>query len=207
MEKFKTIEQHITGELIEKKSKFIANIFSVKTVEEAEEIIKKLKKKYYDARHNCYAYITFDTKKDIIEKCSDDGEPSGTAGAPILAILKGKELCNILVVVTRYFGGILLGTGGLVRAYSDVVTKTLENANVIIKEKGRNLKVILTYQDAEKLKYYCRKNNIEIAKEEYSENVEFLIKITNVKLKNLEREIDNLTIKVIKKEKMEENYI
>ena len=112
---YKTIEKNISAELVEKKSKFIANIFYIESKEEAEEIIKNTNKKYHDARHNCYAYRVFNNE-EIIEKSSDDGEPSGTAGAPMLTIISKNNLINILVIVTRYFGGILLGTGGLVKA-------------------------------------------------------------------------------------------
>ena len=103
---FKTIKENAIGEITEKKSKFICHAYHVESVEEAEEVIKKLRKKYYDARHNCFAYRII---KDDISRMSDDGEPSGTAGTPMLNILLGRNLSNILVVVTRYFGGILLG--------------------------------------------------------------------------------------------------
>ena len=115
---FKTITQSCMAEIVEKKSRFIANIFYIQSVEEAEEYIKKIKKQYHDAKHNCFAYIVTDLEGNTVQKSSDDGEPSGTAGAPMLKILTAQNLCNILVIVTRYFGGILLGTGGLVRAYS-----------------------------------------------------------------------------------------
>lgn len=115
---FKTIKQNSTAEIVEKKSKFIANVFCIDTVEQAEEYIKKIKKQYHDAKHNCFAYIVKDLCGNTVQKSSDDGEPSGTAGAPMLKILVGQNLSNILVIVTRYFGGILLGTGGLVRTYS-----------------------------------------------------------------------------------------
>ena len=104
---FKTINKNVSAEIVEKKSKFIANVFYVETVEEAEEKVKEIKKKYFDARHNCFAYSVF-TKDGIVNRFSDDGEPSGTAGGPMLNILNGKELTNLVVVVTRYFGGILL---------------------------------------------------------------------------------------------------
>ena len=104
---FKSIEGNVSAEIVEKKSKFIANVFYVKNVKEAEEIIKKIRKKYYDSRHNCFAYRVY-SKDGVIQKFSDDGEPSGTAGSPMLNILESKNLSNILVVVTRYFGGILL---------------------------------------------------------------------------------------------------
>ena len=117
MEKFKTIINNAEAEIVERRSKFIANIYYVKSLEEVEEKLKAIKKKYFDSRHNCYAYRIED-EDTIIERASDDGEPSGTAGAPILNILNKMELMNVLVIVTRYFGGILLGTGGLVKAYS-----------------------------------------------------------------------------------------
>ena len=110
MEKFKTIEGKVTAEVEEKKSRFIANLFYVESVEEAENCLKQIKKKYYDARHNCYAYVV--KEENIIKKSSDDGEPSGTAGSPILNVLEKNNLCNVIVIVTRYFGGILLGTRG-----------------------------------------------------------------------------------------------
>ena len=113
---FKTIKDNAQGLYIEKKSKFIANTFHVTSIEEAEELINNIKKKYHAARHNCYAYRILNEAL-VIERQSDDGEPSGTAGAPMLNILSKKELVNVLVIVTRYFGGILLGTGGLVKAY------------------------------------------------------------------------------------------
>ena len=207
LEKLKTISQDVSGEITQKKSKFIANVFYIETAEEAEDKIKELKKKYHDARHNCYAYIVLNKENNVIEKCSDDGEPSGTAGAPILTILKGMELCNVLVVVTRYFGGILLGTGGLVRAYSDATTIALGKASFKIREKGKKVRILVSYQDAKPLKYYARKNGINILKEEYSENVEFFIEITNQEYEKLEKQIDNLLLKVIKLDKMEEKYI
>lgn len=107
---FYTIKNEISDELVEKKSKFIADLFIAKNQEEAEAKIKEIKKRYYDAKHHCFAYITFDKEGKKMERCSDDGEPSGTAGAPMLELLRGKSLCNVGVVVTRYFGGILLGT-------------------------------------------------------------------------------------------------
>lgn len=100
-----------TGEIVEKKSRFIANVKAVKSEEEAIAFINEVKKKYWDARHNCMAYVVND-----IQRFSDDGEPSGTAGKPILDVITGRELTNAVIVVTRYFGGVLLGTGGLVRA-------------------------------------------------------------------------------------------
>ena len=117
MEEFVTIKDNVQFELVEKKSRFIANLFYVESTQEAENVIKEIRKKYYDAKHNCIAYRIIENGR-IVEKASDDGEPSGTAGAPMLNILQKNNLANVLIIVTRYFGGILLGTGGLVRAYS-----------------------------------------------------------------------------------------
>lgn len=116
LETYKTVLEESESILIEKKSKFIANIFHVENEVEAKNIITKIRKKYYDAKHHVYAYRIYDG--NVIEKFSDDGEPAQTAGKPIIDLLKQKELYNVLIVVTRYFGGILLGTGGLTRAYT-----------------------------------------------------------------------------------------
>ena len=130
MENFITIKENVIAEITEKKSKFIANLIKVENKQDAEEKINKIKKTYHDARHNCVAYRIIEENK-IIEKSSDDGEPSRTAGGPMQNILQKNNLCNILVIVTRYFGGILLGTGGLVRAYSETTQKAIENAQKI----------------------------------------------------------------------------
>ena len=180
---FYTIKNNITSEVIEKKSKFIANVIYVENTEEVEKIIKEYKKKYFDARHNCIAYRILE-ESQIIEKSSDDGEPSGTAGAPMLNILQKNNLINVLVIVTRYFGGILLGTGGLVRAYSDSLIKAIEKSNIVQKCEGEELEVILDYNVFENFKYYCKKNNINIIKSNYSENIICRIEIEeNIKQK------------------------
>lgn len=114
---FKTINQNVTAEIVEKKSKFIANLVYVENSEQVEQELEKIRKKFHDAKHHCFAY-RIQEENTVIERASDDGEPSGTAGSPMLQLLCKKELVNILVVVTRYFGGTLLGTGGLVRAYT-----------------------------------------------------------------------------------------
>lgn len=166
---FKTIKENVSAEIVEKKSKFIANVFYVESKEEAEEIIKAQKKKYHDARHNCYAYRILE--ENVIERASDDGEPSGTAGAPMLNILAKQEIVNVLVIVTRYFGGILLGTGGLVKAYSEATKKALEAAEFTKIEEGFIYNVEIKYSDLEKFKYFIKNNEIKIKKEEYFENV------------------------------------
>lgn len=134
MDEFKTIlENNIQAEITEKKSRFIANLFYVENADEAEIRIKEIKKKYHDAKHNCFAYLIFENG-EIYKKFSDDGEPSGTAGAPMMEIIEKENLRNVLIVVTRYFGGILLGTGGLVRAYSDSLKEAISKATLVVKE-------------------------------------------------------------------------
>ena len=143
---FITIKGNVQTEIVERKSKFIANLFPAESVNEAEEIIKSIKKKYHDARHNCIAYRIIEDNL-MVEKSSDDGEPSGTAGAPMLNVLQKNKLANVLITVTRYFGGILLGTGGLVRAYSDCLLKAIEEM-----KKGK--KVIEEIGEETLKKYY-----------------------------------------------------
>ena len=167
---FITIKSDISSEIVEKKSKFIANLIKVENREEAEEKIKEIKKKYYDARHNCVAYRIVE-KDSLIEKASDDGEPSGTAGGPMLNILRNQNLANILVVVTRYFGGILLGTGGLVRAYSDATIKAINSADKVKKVMGIEFQISMEYSQLENFKYYCQKNKFNILNTQYSKDI------------------------------------
>ena len=193
MEEFVTIEENVDYTLTEKKSKFIANLIRVNSKEEAENEIKKLKKNYYDARHNCFAYRVIENNH-IVEKASDDGEPSGTAGAPMLNILQKNGLCNILVVVTRYFGGILLGTGGLVRAYSDATFEAINFAEKIEECIGLEAEVELDYNNLETFKYYCKKNDIYIKDYEYSEKIICKIQLEEC---NKERLIDDFNTKKV----------
>ena len=197
MEKFKTIlEKNTTAEIIEKKSRFIANLFYLETPQEAENKIKQIKKKYYDAKHNCFAYITLN-ENEIQKKCSDDGEPSGTAGAPMLEILEKQSIYNVVVIVTRYFGGILLGTGGLVRAYSDSLKEVIKKSTLVEQEPGYEAEIKLPYADFEKFKYYCNKNNINIIDSEYSDFIICKIEVNDAEKNRLEiefREQNNFKI-------------
>ena len=170
MDEFITIENDVTSEFTEKKSKFIGNLFYVESSEEAEEVIKKTKKKYFDAKHNCIAYRVVEDGQ-IVERFSDDGEPSGTAGAPMLNILQKNNLVNVLIVVTRYFGGILLGTGGLVRAYQNSLLLSIEKSNKVTKCLGEYLELTLDYSDFDSFKYYCKNNKINIIETSYQENI------------------------------------
>ena len=205
---FKTINTNVSAEIVEKKSKFIANVFYVETVEEAEEKVKEIKKKYFDARHNCFAYSVF-TKDGIVNRFSDDGEPSGTAGGPMLNILNGKELTNLVVIVTRYFGGILLGTGGLIRAYTGATQEALGKLEEVYKDLGLEVKLITTYPEFEKLKYYLKQNQIEITNIEYNEKVEVFVDITEEKYNNIlkAKEKYELNFELIGTDVLNEKYI
>ena len=174
----KTILANSSSELDVKKSKFIANIIKITDEQDAKEKLNQIRKEYSDARHNCYAYIVYDNEtKTKIEKSSDDREPSGTAGIPMLTLLQKNNLVNVLIVVTRYFGGILLGTGGLVRAYTDSSKQALEAAKIIELQYGEILEYCIEYDEFEYFKYICEKNNIEIVKTEYSNNIKAIIKL------------------------------
>ena len=201
-----TILNNFSSEIVEKKSRFIANVFHVETKEEAEEKIKEIKKKYYDARHNCTAYRLLDGNLTM-EKSSDDGEPSGTAGSPMLSILQKNNLVNVLVVVTRYFGGILLGTGGLVRAYSDAAKKAIELAEKYEICIGTKYEVKISYNETENLKYYCRKNNINILNIEYLQDAICILEIENDFKNRFLDDIEKRTLNVLKYKELGEKYI
>lgn len=205
MEKFKTIVENASSEIEEKKSRFIANIFYIESIEEAEEIIKSIRKQYYDARHHCYAYRVIEND-GVKEKQSDDGEPSGTAGAPMLNILIKNELYNVLVIVTRYFGGTLLGTGGLVRAYSEATLEGLKKSEIAIQELGEELEVTISYKDLEKFKYYCRKNKIRIMNIAYDTNIICRIEL-NCKEKQKLLDKDQKDIQILDNIVLTEKYI
>lgn len=201
---YKTIKDSASAEIVEKKSKFIANVFYIENKDEAENIIKQINKKYHDARHNCYAYRVIN-EEGIFEKASDDGEPSGTAGAPMLNILVKQNIVNVLVIVTRYFGGILLGTGGLVKAYTDSTKKVIEKANLTKLEKGFLYKLEIKYTDLENLKYFLKKNNIKIRKSEYLENVNLEVFVPENDIECLNNEKIN-EIHIIKIEKIKKTH-
>lgn len=169
-----------------KKSDFICTLIPVNSMEEVNEHLKSLRKKYYDATHNCYSYILTDKDNNSIVKASDDGEPSQTAGVVILDVLQKNELTNVLAVVTRYFGGIKLGAGGLVRAYTKSVTEALVNTEIIEIKKGYKITIEFDY---EQVKYIDNllKNNI-ILNKEFNDKIiyTFLIEETDLeKLNNL----------------------
>ena len=171
MEEFITILKNETAEIVEKKSKFIANLFHVESVEEAENRIKDIKKKYHDARHNCIAYRVAENGQ-IIEKSSDDGEPSGTAGVPMLTVLEKQELTNVVAVVTRYFGGIKLGAGGLIRAYAGSVAQATKEIGLVHVKEQAGLELTLTYPQYQVFANFLEQENLT------EQNTQFLEQVT-----------------------------
>lgn len=206
MEKFITVLKDEISDIVEKKSKFIANISYVENVEEAEGKIKEIKKKYHDAKHNCIAYRVIDDGR-IVEKASDDGEPSGTAGGPMLNILQKNNLCNIVVVVTRYFGGILLGTGGLVRAYSDATQNVIEKSVKVSKVEGIEIEIKLDYSNLEIFKYYCKNNDINITRIDYYEDIILKIEMENNRKNTFLNDIETKTLNIKEYQVIGDKYI
>lgn len=203
---FKTIKENVSAEIVEKKSKFIANVFYVESIKEAESIISEMNKKYYDARHNCFAFSIY-SENGVQNRFSDDGEPSGTAGSPMLNIITSKNLSNILVVVTRYFGGILLGTGGLVRAYTGAFQEALNNAIEIEKDLGHEIQMKIDYPDLEKVKYYLSQNNMNIVDTKYDEQITILFESTEEKYEQLDKNKENLNFKIRELKILRNKYI
>lgn len=206
MKQFITILKDETTDIVEKKSKFIASIGYVENVETAEAKIREIKKKYYDAKHNCIAYRVIENGR-VIEKASDDGEPSGTAGGPMLNILQKNNLCNLVVIVTRYFGGILLGTGGLVRAYSDATQKVIEKSIKVSKVEGLEIKIKLDYPNLEIFKYYCKNNEINITKIDYYEDIILKIEMGKNRKNTFLKDIETKTLNIKEFQVIEEKYI
>lgn len=166
----KTVYQGGQGEITEKKSRFIATVKEVVSEEEAAAFIAEMKKKYWDARHNCSAFVI--GRNQELTRCSDDGEPSQTAGRPMLDVLLREGIYNVAVVVTRYFGGTLLGTGGLVRAYQKSVQEGLSNCVLIEKKQGKLLVIQTDYNGLGKIQYILAQRKIAVIKTDYTEHVE-----------------------------------
>lgn len=179
------------GEIVEKKSRFIATVRPVQTEAEAMDFIGEMKKKYWDARHNCYAFVL--GAGGEITRCSDDGEPSGTAGRPILEVLTGRRLRNVLVIVTRYFGGTLLGTGGLVRAYSQSAQAGLAASRVITKQAGCLLTVDTDYNGIGKLQYLAAQSGLAVLDTVYTESVQMKVLVPTELCGSVQKEITEAT--------------
>ncbi len=202
----KTIKEEQIAELEEKKSKFIAQIYPVQKEEQVKDILQKIKQKYKGARHHCFAYRLL-KEEQLIEKSSDDGEPTGTAGQPILNYLKGWELLNVLVVVTRFFGGILLGTGGLTKAYGDSAKKAIEKTKIVYQDWGYIVEVEISYANFQNLEYEAKKRKWNIQNKTYSENIKAELEIPKKMWKDFTNLNSNKTIKLEKYDVLEEKFI
>ena len=192
------------GEIMEKKSRFIADVRKVDSEEEATAFIEEIKKKYWDARHHCSAFVI--GQKGQLTRCSDDGEPSGTAGRPMLEVLLGEGICDIAVVVTRYFGGVLLGTGGLVRAYSAAVKEGLKNCVTGYRRLGTEIEVQTDYTGLGKLQYLLASRQISPIGEEYGADVKLRLLIPAEEAEDLRAELTDALNGRIGWEKLEERY-
>lgn len=179
----KSIKFNIENEFIIKKSKFITKLYFVTSEIEIKNILDENKNDYKDATHICYAYIL-----NNVERFNDDSEPSGTAGIPILNVLKNNNLNNVLCIVIRYFGGIKLGAGGLIRAYCSSVSEALNKTEIINVVNGKKIELTFSYDDIKKVNHII--NGINIVDKQFDENVKYII---IVKEKNVNSLINQLT--------------
>ena len=179
------------GEIEEKKSRFIAAVEPVKNEEEAMRFLAAKRKEYWDARHNCHAFVIGENSE--LQRCSDDGEPSGTAGRPMLEVLLGEELHDTAVVVTRYFGGTLLGTGGLVRAYQRAVKEALKSCRIAEKERGKELSIRTDYTDLGRLQHFLAEKGLPVTDTVYEEAVTTKVMVPETILSSLTAEITDAT--------------
>ncbi len=186
---YKTVKTAAEAEYTEKKSRFIATVSPVKDDDDARVFVAKIKKKYPDARHNVYAYLTLDG----MTRYSDDGEPKGTAGLPVLAVLQKQELCGAAVVVTRYFGGVLLGAAGLLRAYTKAAADGVAAAGVITVKPYDKIDVTVTFSDAERVRYELNKKGVTDFKVEYTDKVTFTLSVPEEQTASLTARLTELT--------------
>ena len=191
LEEYRTVYEGGQGEIVEKKSRFIATVRPVKTEEEALAFIEEMRKKYWDATHNCFAYVIGERRE--VMRCSDDGEPGGTAGKPMLDVLLGEELYNTGVVVTRYFGGTLLGTGGLVPSSSKVVQDGISAGRVIEKHHGILVEIGTDYSGVGKLQYLFAQKKVSILDSQYTENVKLQILVPAKEKEQIKKAVTEAT--------------
>ena len=187
MDRYDTVYTGGTGEYIEKKSRFIAQAFPVVSEEEAFAYLDKIKKKYWDARHHCWAYVI--GRNPALERMSDDGEPAGTAGKPILEVIRGRQLTGVFVVVTRYFGGTLLGTGGLVRAYTAAAADALSHAVIITRIRGLKVNIATDYNGLGKVQYIIGRRNLNVQDTVYEERVKMTVLVPEEEKKVFVKEV------------------
>ncbi|MDO5521178.1 MAG: YigZ family protein [bacterium] len=204
IEQYKEIYEGGTDEIVEKKSRFIATVFPVKAEQEAVRLIEETKKKNWDARHNCFAYVI--GPRHELQRFSDDGEPSGTAGKPILDVLLGEDVHNALIIVTRYFGGTLLGTGGLVRAYQGASKAGLLSSQIITKKSGSKILIKTDYNNVGKIQYIFGQMEIDVLESEYTDEVQFTIAVEASVSPSLEKKIQEATSATASYEKLDDIY-
>lgn len=168
MKNYKTIREEQSFEIVEKKSRFIGYAAPVSSEKEALEFLNKIRKKHWDARHNVYAYSIADGN---LSRCSDDGEPAKTAGAPILDIIEKNGLSNIIIVVTRYFGGILLGTGGLVKAYSGATLGVIEQSEIVVMKKAVEFVITVSYQNLSRFENEIERLDVVVLNKEFASDI------------------------------------
>lgn len=200
---YKTVNKSSEEEIIINKSRFIGRAFHVESEEEALSILAAIRKQHYDATHNCYAYII---REGGAARFSDDGEPSGTAGMPMMEVLKAKGVTDTLVIVTRYFGGILLGAGGLVRAYSRSTTAAVDAANVVLMTPGTSMKIVIDYSRFNAIEDFIRANCV-VENIEYMENITLLLTIESEKQKDFSDKLTEKTDGKIVPEVLGEVYM
>ena len=191
MKKFITIKENSYDEFVEKKSTFITHLVRVTSEEEAREFIQKMKKKHYDATHVCSCYVVGDNNE--ITRANDDGEPSGTAGAPMLDVLVKNEIKNVCATVIRYFGGTKLGTGGLVRAYGGGVINALKNATLVKRKDALEIRLELDYSLNGKIEYEIEKTNFIVNNLEYTDKIIYTIYVMEEDYGSFQSWIANLT--------------
>lgn len=179
------------GEYEEKKSRFLAQIAPASSVEEAMAFVESIRKKYYDARHHCFAYVIGRNKEAT--RYSDDGEPGGTAGKPILEVLLGNDVTDVVAVVTRYFGGTLLGTGGLVRAYTQAVREGIAGVQTVRMCYGTEMTVRIGYGDAGRLQHLFEIRNVTVRSSRYTEKIEYDVRVPDEKCGEIQRAIIETT--------------
>ena len=196
MECYHTVKDAGTGEITEKKSRFIADVFPVLTEEEAFAHLEEIRKKH------CWAYVI--GRNPASERMSDDGEPAGTAGKPILEVLRGRELTDVFIVVTRYFGGTLLGTGGLVRAYGAAAAKALAHTEIITRIYGFKLKITTDYTGLGKIQYLLAQRGVKVLDTAYTDRVEIMVLVPESDENALRKDIMEGTNGQAGVEKMEE---
>ena len=191
MKKYRSAYQGGEGEIVEKKSRFIATVQPVESEEEALAFVASMKKKYWNATHNCSAFVVGEHME--LQRCSDDGEPQGTAGRPMLDVLLGEEIHNVAVVVTRYFGGTLLGTGGLVRAYSHAASLACDAAHTMDMCLCHRLKICTDYGMYGKLTYILPNFETITVNSDFADSVTLELLVLSEKLSALISEITEIT--------------